>query len=425
MITKPLRRRSGRDAFGPLIEYTTQPDKIEWRILNEVDSLETAAGEMEGTAFHAPQCRKPAVHLAISAAYEDHPTREQMEAISWTIADELEMRERQFVSLGHRDALHRHAHFVGNLVHPRTYQVLDYGLVYKRLYHLSRRIETQYGWRVATPPTDDREVAMRLSALTRRAWGPRLFGSWARLRLVAPVADLLASLTFTWDDLHIGLAATAGASYYPTVDGAVVRDAFDPRYYVKASHVHPELARNRLEVRLGPFRGAPTLSYNYDASFTATVVRAPRVPMPADLRARFLRDVSAYADAFGANRADERQRDTAERHARRAALLRTWRDEHAALATIPDPALRELARHARQIVALRDYQESELQMLRDYRAQRRVRPPAPRWSAWVIEQARLGDPEAIAYIRAAVPDAYHIRTPDIDAPPIAPEIADT
>lgn len=372
---------------------------------------------MAGVAYHAPRCRKPAAQFALAYPYEDHVSDETRQRVVRRFAQLTTLHERQYVTPAHRDTLHLHEHFIANLVHPETYGVLDYGRLYADLPRLARQLEREFslapgGDFIYARDADERAARLEAAYTSRKPKMTR----WARLSIGPDIENLFESLVYTWEDLHGFLGNRFGAIYEPTMRGGVIRDAFDGRYRVKASRVHPLLARARLEARLGPYNPAhAALAFSLENSYSHFLASLTLEPPPPELLRRFASAAAERSLASGGHRTrDEWRSDNADRQDQRDVFLSSWLTDLRRLDSIADPRVRTLARNALHVQTLAQYHELELRLLRDGAASRRIAVPRLRWSSWLLDQVRLGDEAALAYVHQIAPGAMRVRMHTLD-----------
>jgi MobA/VirD2-like, nuclease domain/TraI-like middle domain len=98
------------------------PERLGWVETRNLptDDPDLVPELMRATADLSRRCRKPAYHLAISFAKDEHPSRDQMVAVADRLLSDLGLSEHQAAIFSHVDRDHAHFHILINRVHPET-----------------------------------------------------------------------------------------------------------------------------------------------------------------------------------------------------------------------------------------------------------------------------------------------------------------
>jgi hypothetical protein len=118
-ITEHAHERACRHAdrsFGDGIGYASAPKKAAWVQLRGVNSVQTAAVEMEAVAALSRRCKDPVYHLIVAYAKGEHLTREQVVSDAERLLKSIGMERNQYVLAAHQDTENYHAHVIANRI---------------------------------------------------------------------------------------------------------------------------------------------------------------------------------------------------------------------------------------------------------------------------------------------------------------------
>ena len=225
------------------------------------EQLTSAAQEMELVASANIATRRPVLHLSISWAPEDDPTRAQMTEVADRVLKKLNLQDHQTMLVAHGDEHYAHLHSMVNRVHPITHRPRRLGLYYRSVQQTLRIAEREMNFR-ETPgyyyqlpgqsPPDRRES---LTKRTHKATQSR--GEIPFQVLVRDVAEEDFDAARSWEDLHTRLEKH-GLQLLPRRSGLVVTDQHE---YAKCSSVARNASLRKLEERFGEsWRSAHDLS---------------------------------------------------------------------------------------------------------------------------------------------------------------------
>ncbi|CAM2194909.1 Relaxase/mobilization nuclease [Paraburkholderia kururiensis] len=425
MLAKiPPKRGDACSSFRSLIAYVTRTGEAQAAGIGTFTnclSLETAHAEMHAVADRSARVRDPVFHFVISWRAGEQPEPEQVFEAGRAALEALGMPPdaHQHVFAIHRDTGNVHLHVVVNRVSIETGRAVHPGLSYLKLDRCMRELELRQGWQPDRGPyavveRDGQPVVERdrthreaPPARPSRARDMEAFTGMESLATYVsgePERDVLAALKrsdATWQDVHEALARH-GLELRVKGQGLAIhakdRDDLTP---VKASSVHEQLGRGRLEKRLGPWVGpmrmirvsnAGRRYVEREIDETRAARREARAHMRAELRAWYERDHTQQGREFDTARQQMRARH---RHDYRALLERHRRVRERIRGSGMTPADRKAAysvsafERARELEALREQQREEHEAL--------TRPQTYR--EWVEMRAGEGDGAAIAQLR--------------------------
>ena len=224
---------------------------IEGRNVISEENLQAAAREMNLIASASPRVRRPVLHMSISWAPEDDPSRSQMAEVSDRVLAKLNLQEHQAMLVAHGDEHYAHVHTIANRVHPITRRPRTLGFYYRDVEETLRKAEREMNFRETpghcyqlpgqTPP-DRRES---LSKQAHKAIQSR--GEVPFQVLVRDAAEADFDAAGSWENLHARLDQH-GLRLLPRGRGLVVTDGHE---YAKCSSVAKNTSLRKLEARFG------------------------------------------------------------------------------------------------------------------------------------------------------------------------------
>lgn len=234
---------------------------MEGRNVISDENLQAAAREMRLIAAGNPRARRPVLHMSISWAPEDDPSRSQMTEVSDRVLAKLNLQEHQTMLVAHGDEHYAHVHAIANRVHPITRRVRSLGLYYRQIQETLRKAERQMNFR-ETPghyyqlpgqsPPDRRESLSKQAHKATQSRGEVPFQV-----LVRDTAEKDFDAADSWKNLHARLEQH-GLRLLPRRRGLVVTDGHE---YAKCSSVARNASLRQLEARFGEsWRSAEDIS---------------------------------------------------------------------------------------------------------------------------------------------------------------------
>lgn len=222
---------------------------IEGRNVISDENLQAAAREMRLIATANPRARRPVLHMSISWAPEDDPSRNQMTEVSDRILTKLNLQEHQTMLVAHGDEHYAHVHAMTNRVHPVTRRVRALGFFYREIQETLRNAEREMNFR-ETPghyyqlpgqaPPDRRESLSKQAHKATQSRGEIPFQV-----LVRDAAEADFDAADSWRNLHTRLDQH-GLRLIPRGSGLVVTDGYE---YARCSSVARNASLRQLEAR--------------------------------------------------------------------------------------------------------------------------------------------------------------------------------
>jgi hypothetical protein len=326
-------------------------------------------------------------HLLLSFPAGEQPSPEVLAQIERRMCEALGFGEHQRISAVHHDTDDLHVHVAINKIHPTRLTIHDPKGDFRIMAQTCLQLEAEFGL-IATNHEARKTVGEGRAEDMDRIAGLEPLRDY--VRRTCPGLAQAAS----WQGVHDQLAA-AGLTIKPQGAGMVILDGQGRG--VKPSTVSRDLAKGRLEARLGLFAaaaaGGPAASQAYSPAPSTTPGRVPRL------------DTKDFYARYMAERTDLK----AARSAGSAALTKTLRSQLATLKAQakvqrrmirfappggPRAALRAL-HAATHRVAL----DKVLAAHRGAREQLQSGARAIGWLGWLQDQALAGDSEALAALR--------------------------
>lgn len=397
LITRSLRMNDvSKSSPIRLISYLMDTQGHDHRVdevrITNCDSDEPQWAAMEMTITQRMNTRArgdKTYHLLVSFQNYENPSKEIIHAIEDELCASLGFDGHQRVSVLHADTDNLHLHICVNKIHPERLTMHTPYYDHKTLAATSTRLEKQFG--LAEDNHIPRAEAVETAAKAMEYGGDMesLIG-WMQRNCMDGMKK-----AESWNDMHAVLREH-GLTIRERGNGFIFESG---EVRVKASSVDRSLSKKRLEERFGPFEavrdhGRPEASTRYETK-----------PMR---HGSF--DASALWQRFQDWRKDEdekrqtvlraarQQRDDELGAVRQLADTRTQIIRHMVTGAAMKRVLHSMNRaqlRKRQGEIRKSYQQETAQVRRSGKAGKRVN-----WRTWLQEQARTGDAEALAALRA-------------------------
>lgn len=224
---------------------------MEGRNVLSDENLSIAAREMDIVASSNIRAKRPVLHMSISWAPEDDPSRNQMTEIAERVLKKLNLQDHQTMLVAHGDEHYAHLHTMVNRIHPVTRRPQSLGLYYRDVQEILRKAEREMGFR-ETPghyyQLPDQSPPDRRESLSKRAHkATQSRGEIPFQVLVRETAEADFDVASSWEDLHARLHKH-GLQLIPSGSGLVVTDQHE---YAKCSSVAKNASLRKLEARFG------------------------------------------------------------------------------------------------------------------------------------------------------------------------------
>ena len=260
---------------------------IEGRNVISDENLQAAAREMKLVAAADPRVRRPVLHMSISWAPDDDPSRIQMSEVSERVLAKLNLQEHQTMLVAHGDEHYAHVHAIANRVNPITRRTRTLGFFFRDIEETLRKAEREMNFR-ETPghyyqlpgqvPPDRRESLSKQAHKATQSRGEVPFQV-----LVRDAAEADFDTASSWENLHARLDQH-GLRLLPRGRGLVVTDGHE---YAKCSSVARNASLRKLEARFGEsWRSAEDISLDQQVQKMKQVKIADLTPIGKQTIAR-------------------------------------------------------------------------------------------------------------------------------------------
>ena len=270
MIAKiPPRRRDGGSSFRALGDYVLgrtghSAGAVLHIGMQNVNSVGTAAQEMEALAIENTRSKNPAMHFILSWREMEVPTAQQVDEAVQIALHELDLQSCQALWALQSDTENLHVHVMVNRIDPETYRAIQPAgnWTKKALERAARKIELAQGWEIEQTGRYDVvnghvvEKEQKAPELTQRARDIEAHtGGQSWERVAKQNVGVLLKNAASWSELHQGLGEL-GFSLERKGSGAVLvwRGDSGKVNAVKLSTVDRGSSLKKLEARLGAFQ---------------------------------------------------------------------------------------------------------------------------------------------------------------------------
>ncbi len=187
-------------------------------------------------------------HLILSFPGGEEPPPAVLQAVEARICHGLGYGAHQRISVVHHDTDNLHVHIAINKIHPSRYTIHQPYRDHATLGQLCAALEDEFGLQ------RDNHQARQTGAASRAMDMERHAGIESLLGLVRRACHAQMREATSWEELH-GVLLAHGLALRERGNGLVILASDGTA--VKASSVHRDCSRARLEARLGPFTPGP------------------------------------------------------------------------------------------------------------------------------------------------------------------------
>lgn len=246
-------------SFHDVARYLERPkhgreeqQRVAWtdaRNLVSSENIQDAAREMDLVARANTRIDRPVLHMSISWAPEDDPSRDQMRQVAYRVLDAIGCKQHQSVLVAHADEPYAHLHTVLSRVHPETSKACPTAYFYRTVQTTLRRSEREMGFR-ETPghlfQLPGQQPPDRTESLTKKALKATRRSKEIPFQLIVrQQAEHHFDQARNWQDLHERLDLE-NLRLKPSRRGLVVTDGHE---YAKCSSVAKDVSLRKLEAR--------------------------------------------------------------------------------------------------------------------------------------------------------------------------------
>lgn len=402
MIAKHVPMTSAKKSdFAGLVKYITGPQGKTERIglvcITNCQADQADIAMLEVLNTQAQNTRSGAdktYHLVVSFPQGEIPEDAVLKTVEDRLCASLGFSEHQRVSVVHHDTDNLHLHIAINKIHPARYTIHEPYNAYHTLGKVCAALEAEFGLQKVNHKASKGGSENRADDMEQHAAVESLIG-WIKRECI----DRLQSAT-SWPEMHRVLLER-GLRIHERGNGLIITS--ENGVSVKASSVSRDLSKARLEARFGAFDAAPETVLNMQAA-----KRYDKRPIPsridtADLYARYTLSQQQAKDARATEWASarDRKRQMIEDAKRNGRLKR------AAIKLIHGPALAKKILYASTSKSLRDNIAAVNRKYLHDRQEIFAKHEGRAWADWLQKEARSGDQQALAALRARRPAAGH------------------
>lgn len=267
MIAKHFPMRSlGKSDFAGLTSYLTDEQGKTER-LGAVQISNCHAGDVQGAVAEVLATQHlntrakgdKTYHLMVGFPPGETPSAEVLKDIEDRLCKSLGYGEHQRISVVHHDTDHMHVHIAINKIHPERHTLHEPYLAYKTLGSMCSVLEKEHGLQIVNHASKKTLSEGKAQDMEQHS-GIESMISWMRRECVPGLMEAKS-----WDDFNQtlkqhGLSAQAKGNgiVFCSSDGIAV----------KASSVHRDLSKKKLESRFGAFCPEPSTDKSPQTQYT-------------------------------------------------------------------------------------------------------------------------------------------------------------
>jgi len=198
------------------------------------------------------------MHLVVSFPEGEKPDKKTIQKIEKELVRSIGMEDHQRLSVTHTNTNNYHIHIAINRIHPETKKLIDPSFSKKKLQNKAAELEKQFNLikinhgetknleEDAEPHTPPQIKAQEIHS------GVDSLLTWIKEEALDDIKEILRDPKSSLEDLHQVLA-DYNLELKPRGNGIVIKDK-TRKLFVKASDVHRDLSKGKLEKRFGEFK---------------------------------------------------------------------------------------------------------------------------------------------------------------------------
>ncbi|MEB0222086.1 TraI/MobA(P) family conjugative relaxase [Pseudomonas sp. AB12(2023)] len=236
-------------------------------------SLQSASAEMESVAAQNVRVKDPVYHVVLSWAPGEKPTDVEAFNSAHHALSAVGMSDHQYVFAVHRDTENVHVHMAVNRVNPDTFKAVYPERDFYKLDRAMRELELENGWQQVqgvysiferdgkqvidwtSNSPDSKGKKPSKAAEMERYDGSESFHSYIRNEPRKAIGAALKRENMTWQAIH-HLLAKFHLELREKGQGFAIYDlGSEITTPIKASDLHEDFSKSRLEKRLGTYQG--------------------------------------------------------------------------------------------------------------------------------------------------------------------------
>jgi len=272
MIVKQIpKKQAGKGSFGGLADYVLDKAnggaKVDWIEANNLpfEDIDTnIAFVQEVQKMNETAKGDKVLHFVFSFQEGEIPSREVQRDIESEFIRTLGLEEHHRISVAHNNTNNYHVHVAVNMIHPETHTLVDPYRSKMKLQnkaaeleikhklqtnnHIPNRILEKQGIKkdAAKPHTPPQIKTQEIHS------GVDSLLTWIKEEALDDIKEVLKDPKSSLEDLHQVLA-DYNLELKPRGNGIVIKDK-TRKLFVKASDVHRDLSKGKLEKRFGAFK---------------------------------------------------------------------------------------------------------------------------------------------------------------------------
>lgn len=265
MIVKHVAMKTvQKSSFVELVKYITSAQDKQERVGNvtvtnchQQDPLDAALEVYATQAQNKRAASDKTYHLIISFRAGEHPSDQVLKEIEQQVCAGLGYGDHQRVSAVHHDTDNLHIHVAINKIHPTRLTIHTPYFDHLKFGPLCERLEREYGLERDNHQVKKTGSEVRAADMERMAGIESLLG-WIKRECLPDLRQ-----ANSWGEFNQVLQGH-GLEIQKRGNGFIVANS--DGLAVKASSIARELSKERLETRFGPFTPAPQSSYTAPAT---------------------------------------------------------------------------------------------------------------------------------------------------------------
>jgi len=268
VIVKKIAAKNGTGSFGGLANYIldksnggTKAEEIMFSNCPYDNTEQNIAFIQSIQSLNQRTMRDKTLHLVVSFQEGEKPTKEQLKNIEKELLKSIGMAEHPRLSVTHTNTANYHLHIAVSRICPKTLNRIDPHRDIPRLHKKAEELEVKHKLK------RDNHVPNYLLEKAGLVFDPKQHTSpseieihsgvdslltWIKEEALDEIKEVLGDTKSSLEDLHQVLA-DYNLELKPRGNGIVIKDK-TRKLFVKASDVHRDLSKGKLEKRFGAFK---------------------------------------------------------------------------------------------------------------------------------------------------------------------------
>ena len=268
MIIKKIAAKKGTGSFGGLANYIldkshdgAKAEEITFSNCPYDDTEKNIAFIKSMQDLNQRTTRDKTLHIVVSFPEGEKPTKEQLQDIEQELLKSIGMVEHPRLSVTHTNTANYHLHIAVSRIEPITLNRIDPHRDIPKLHKKAEELEEKHRLiRDNHTPNDLLEKAGLIFDPKQHTKskdieihsGVSSLLSWIKEEALNDIRETIKDPSSSLDDLH-QILANYNLEIMPRGSGIVIADK-TRKLFVKASDVHRDLSKGKLEKRFGEFK---------------------------------------------------------------------------------------------------------------------------------------------------------------------------